>query len=193
MMELFNKLKPNKINPRKINDEELMRLKKKIVEFPEMLEKRPIVYDENFVVLGGNQRLRVIKELVKDGFELKETYFSSAADWSDEQKKNFVINDNISEGAWDYEMLENQWGDCPLDEWGIEMVNMDIEKVEDVEVDESRMNVLTVEAPESPKLKERMAFYFDSIEKYEIVKNFFAKGLSNLDEKKLLDLIEKSE
>ena len=115
----INQLKINPKNPRIIKKDEFERLKKKIREFPEMLEKRPIVYDENNIVLGGNQRLRVLQELVKEGFEIKDEYFKSAESWTEEQKRKFVILDNISDGSWDNEMLGNEWSDLPLDEWGL--------------------------------------------------------------------------
>jgi hypothetical protein len=119
MSELLSKLKPNPKNPRIIKKDEFARLKKKIKDFPEMLEKRPIVYDENFIVLGGNMRLRVLRELEKEGFEIKDSYFKSAEGWTEEQKRNFVINDNIADGEWDYDLLANEWDDLPLEEWGV--------------------------------------------------------------------------
>ncbi len=112
-MNIIDKLQPNPKNPRIISDEDFARLKAKIKEFPEMLEKRPIVYDEKFIVLAGNQRLRVLKELVKEGFILKDTYFSDASGWTEDKKRQFVITDNISDGSWDYELLANEWDDLP--------------------------------------------------------------------------------
>src|SRR3990167_9766080 len=118
-MSILDKLQLNPKNPRTIKKDEFERLKKKILEFPEMLEKRPIVYDETFIVLGGNQRLRVLKELISDGFKVNEEYFKSAEGWTEEQKRKFVILDNIADGSWDAEMLGNEWSDLPLDEWGL--------------------------------------------------------------------------
>jgi len=189
---LIDNLKPNPKNPRRIGKKEFAGLKKKIRNFPEMLEKRPIVYDSDFVVLGGNQRLRVLKELVKEGFEVKDSYFQSAKDWTKKQKRDFVILDNIADGDWDYDMLANEWSDLPLEEWGVDKVGWSLDKVEDVEVDEERLFVLTVEAPEAPKLKERMAFYCENIEDYKKIKDFFVEGRSMLSVKKLLRLINES-
>src|SRR3990167_2960085 len=118
-MSILDKLQPNPKNPRLIKKNEFERLKKKIKEFPEMLEKRPIIYDENNIVLGGNQRLRVLQELTRDGFVIKDEYFKSAEGWTEEQKRKFIILDNISDGEWDAEMLGNEWSDLPLDEWGL--------------------------------------------------------------------------
>ena len=190
---MLNKLKLNPSNPRIIGKKEFIRLKEKIRNFPEMLEKRPIVYDEDFVVLGGNQRLRVLNELVKEGFKTKDSYFQSANGWTEKQKREFVILDNIADGEWDYDMLANEWDDLPLEKWGIDGVNLNLALVEDEEVDLERLFVLTVEAPEAPKLKERMAFYCEKIEDYEEIKKFFNKGKVELNVEKLLSLIKNDE
>jgi hypothetical protein len=135
MSELLSKLKPNPKNPRIIKKDEFARLKKKIKDFPEMLEKRPIVYDENFIVLGGNMRLRVLRELEKEGFEIKDSYFKSAEGWTEEQKRNFIINDNIADGEWDYDLLANEWDDLPLEDWG--MNNIEWKPTKEQELDEN--------------------------------------------------------
>jgi hypothetical protein len=127
-MELLNKLKYNPDNPRKIDKDSLEKLKKKIKSFPEMLEKRPIVYDENYIVLGGNQRLKVLKELVKEGFEIKDNYFASSEGWSEEKKKQFIITDNIADGFWYYQELADKWGKLPLKEWGLDITGWINEK-----------------------------------------------------------------
>jgi ParB-like chromosome segregation protein Spo0J len=51
-------IKPNPDNPRTINKEKFRKLKQNIKSFPEMLYKRPMVVDEDGVVLGGNMRLK---------------------------------------------------------------------------------------------------------------------------------------
>jgi len=135
---LIDKLKSNPSNPRTIGKKEFVQLKKKIKNFPAMLEKRPIVYDKDFIVLGGNQRLRVLKELIKEGFEVKDSYFKSAKDWTKKQKREFVILDNIADGDWDYDLLANEWSDLPLEEWGIDTGGWgeEVEEDEPPELDE---------------------------------------------------------
>ena len=49
-------IKSNDDNPRFINDLKFKKLVKSIKEFPEMLDLRPIVVDEDMVILGGNMR-----------------------------------------------------------------------------------------------------------------------------------------
>jgi len=66
---MLHELKLNPKNPRTISKRDFEALKKSIKEFPEMLEKRRIVYDETKTVLGGNMRLRALLELEAEGFE----------------------------------------------------------------------------------------------------------------------------
>ena len=58
----LNKIKNNPNNPRIIKNEKYKKLVKSIKEFPEMLEKRPVVVNEDLIVLGGNMRLKALKE-----------------------------------------------------------------------------------------------------------------------------------
>lgn len=115
------KLTPNPDNPRQVTKEKVDRLIKKIKAFPEMLEKRPIVYDENKVILGGNTKYKSLEILEKEGFEIKDSYFSDASGWTEDQKKNFIINDNLHEGDWDYEILANGWDVEQLTDWGVDI------------------------------------------------------------------------
>lgn len=131
-MTVFEQLQFNPKNPRKISSRDLERLVESIRNFPEMLEKRPIVYDEQMVVLGGNMRLKALHELVKSGFELKDSFFQSAQGWSEEKKREFVIKDNISNGEWDTAILRSDWSDLPLKDWGIDAKGWEKEVKQDV-------------------------------------------------------------
>lgn len=112
------KIKGNPKNPRIIKDDKFKKLVKSIKEFPEMLEKRPIVVDENLMVLGGNMRLRASKDA-----GLKEVWIDIAEGWTQEQKDQFVIKDNVNFGEWDWDILANEWESGNLDDWGINLPN----------------------------------------------------------------------
>lgn len=112
----INKIKPNKENPRIIKDVKFKKLVQSIKDFPAMLEKRPIVVDENMVVLGGNMRLKACKEA-----GLKEVWIDQAKDWTEEQKREFIIKDNSGFGEWDWDILANEWDGVKLDEWGLDV------------------------------------------------------------------------
>jgi hypothetical protein len=106
----------NQENPRTIKDFKFQKLVKSIKEFPEMLEKRPIVVDENMVVLGGNMRLRACQEA-----GLEEIDILVAEGWTDGQKKEFVIKDNLNYGEWDWDYLANDYDVLDLDTWGLDL------------------------------------------------------------------------
>lgn len=66
-MELtkLSKLKTNPRNPRTITDAQFERLKDSLLVFPKMLILRPLATDGNGIVLGGNMRLRALKDIAK--------------------------------------------------------------------------------------------------------------------------------
>jgi DNA modification methylase len=121
----IKKIIPNENNPRFINDSKFDRLVKSIQDFPEMLEKRPIIVDENFIVLGGNMRLKACK---KAG--LKEIWIDQVTDWGEEKKKEFIIKDNSGFGEWDWDILMNQWEVKDLYDWGLDIPEIPLEDIE---------------------------------------------------------------
>lgn len=112
----LSKLKKSPNNPRYISETKFNQLKKSIEEFPEMLKLRPLVVDENNVVLGGNMRLSALQDL-----GIKETYVVKASELTDKQKEEFVIKDNIGYGAWDWDILANNFDGLNLGEWGLDV------------------------------------------------------------------------
>jgi hypothetical protein len=138
MKELLKKLKTNPDNPRYIDKEGMEKLKNSIYEFPEMLELRPIVYDENFVVLGGNSKLIALRAVIEqnDDFVLKESYLKQANNLTDVKKKEFIIKDNTEFGKWDWDRVANNWDDLPLDEWGLKVMAWEDEKATETEEEE---------------------------------------------------------
>lgn len=125
-------IKPNPNNPRVIKNEKFDKLKKSIREFPQMLEKRPIVcftdVDGKYVVLGGNMRLKAAQS---EG--LKELPIILADDWTQEQRNEFLIKDNVGFGEWDWDMLANEWNIEELTEWGLDIPDFKTEQLEAVE------------------------------------------------------------
>jgi len=119
-------LVPNEENPRFITDEKFNKLVQSIKDFPDMLETRPIVVDEDMVVLGGNMRL---KACIEAG--LKTVHTTIVKGWSDEKKREFVIKDNVGFGQWDWDILANTYDNNLLLEWG-----MDVWETDPVNLDE---------------------------------------------------------
>lgn len=117
---LITQIKPNPNNPRIIKDNKFKLLVKSIQEFPEMLELRPIVIDENNVVLGGNMRLKACIEAGLKDVPVK------IATLSEQQKKEFIVKDNVGFGEWDWDDLANNWNVEELTEWGLDIPNFEI-------------------------------------------------------------------
>jgi len=115
-------IKPNPNNPRIIKDNKFKQLVKSIQDFPQMLELRPIVIDENNIVLGGNMRL---KACIEAG--MTDVPVIHANNLSDEKKKEFIVKDNVGYGEWDWDELANNWDAQELTDWGLDIPNFDTE------------------------------------------------------------------
>lgn len=113
-------LKSNPTNPRVLRDEKFAKLKKSIQDFPDMLNKRPIVAvtdaDGKLMVLGGNMRLRACQDL-----KSKEVPVILADEWTEDQRREFIIKDNVGFGEWDWDALANGWDTDRLEEWGMDL------------------------------------------------------------------------
>lgn len=110
----------NPNNPRVIRDDKFKKLVKSINEFPEMLQLRPIVVNDEMIVLGGNMRLKACKEA-----GLKEVHIIKASDLSEAQQAEFIIKDNVGFGDWDWDMLANEYDDDELKKWGLDIPKFD--------------------------------------------------------------------
>jgi hypothetical protein len=122
------KIKGNPRNPRIIKNDKYKKLVASIKEFPQMLEKRPIVVDEDMMVLGGNMRLKASKDA-----GLKEVWIDIEEGWTKEQKDEFVVKDNVNFGEWEWDMLANDWDSVQLADWGLDVwQNEDDEQNNDV-------------------------------------------------------------
>ena len=108
------KLNPN--NPRLIKDDKFKKLVQSIIDFPEMLKIRPIVVNEDMIILGGNMRFKACKEA-----GLKEVPIIKTSGLSEQKQKEFLIKDNIAGGEWDWNLLANEWDEIKLVEWGLDV------------------------------------------------------------------------
>jgi len=129
----LSEIKSNPNNPRVIKDHKFEKLKKSISEFPKMMELRPMVINEDNIVLGGNMRLKALKDL---GYkEVPEEWVKRASDLTEEETRRFIIADNVGFGEHDWEMLANEWNVEELEEWGLDGFPFD-EDVTELEAEE---------------------------------------------------------
>jgi len=173
----ISKVKGNPDNPRIIKNDKFKKLVKSIQEFPEMLKLRPIVVDEDMIVLGGNMRLKASKDA-----GLKEVWIEVAEGLTEEQKKEFIVKDNVGFGEWEWDMLANEWDSVQLAEWGLDVW----ENLDDTKEDENTYTQ-KIETPKyeptGDKPTEEELYNEDKVK--ELIKKI---GLSNAtkDEKEFL-------
>jgi DNA modification methylase len=129
----ISQVKPNPKNPRVIKDAKFQKLVTSIKEFPDMLNKRPLIVftdvDGKYCVLGGNMRLKALNEL-----KYTEIPVIIADEWNEEQKAEFLIKDNVGFGEWDWDQLANEWDAEKLDDWGLDLpIDLHVEELEATE------------------------------------------------------------
>lgn len=135
----ISKIKPNPNNPRLIKDDKFTKLVQSIKDFPEMLDIRPIVVNDDMIILGGNMRFKACKEA-----GLKEIPIIIANGLSEEKQREFLIKDNVSGGEWDWDMLANEWDDIELDKWGLDIPK---EFLTELEAEEDDFDTTPPEVP----------------------------------------------
>jgi ParB-like chromosome segregation protein Spo0J len=122
----LSKLKLNPKNPRIIKDDKFKKLVQSLKDFPEMMEKRPMVcvtdVDGKIFPIGGNMRLKALRELGMK--EIPDSWVVMADDWTEEQRKEFTIKDNVGFGEWNFKDLQDGWEGVSIDDlnkWGIDV------------------------------------------------------------------------
>ena len=139
-------------NPRDWTKEDVSRLAASIVETPELFEARPLLVvprGERFVVIGGNMRLAAARELAMDAPPCYEIQ-----DRSVDNLKRMAIKDNSSFGKWDTDLLDEEWGACPLKEWGVTIPEKEPSAVSEPETSEMTAGEI---AEKKREFEERMA------------------------------------
>lgn len=140
-------IKYNSKNPKIIKKDKFFKLVNSILEFPKMMELRPMVYDEENIVQGGNMRSKALLHIKSEGKEkalkhlesvgksknisffeslflkgeIPDNWTKKACDLTEEEKRRFVIADNIGFGEWDWDALANEWDSGKLDDCGLDL------------------------------------------------------------------------
>lgn len=172
-------IKPNPNNPRVIKDEKFIKLKKSIEDFPKMMKLRPMVINEDNIVLGGNMRLKALKEL---GYkEIPDEWVKRADELTEDEQRRFIIADNVGFGEHDWEMLANEWNVEELEEWGLEIPNWGAGSEFNTMTDEDVDITEEFDPIGSASDLHKVIFIFDN----EIdAGNYFDKHIPNLQYKK---------
>ena len=88
-----------------------------------MLELRPMIVNDDMILLGGNMRLKALQHIGYD--EIPDEWVRKASDLTPEEQRQFIIKDNVGYGEWDWDMLSNDFEVEELGEWGLDVPNFD--------------------------------------------------------------------
>lgn len=124
----LSEIKPNPNNPRVIKDDKFKKLVKSIKEFPKMMALRPLVIDKDNMILGGNMRYRAFQELGYE--EIPDNWVKKADELTEEEKKRFILADNLSFGEWNWDDLANEFETEDLIAWGFDKKELDLDEDE---------------------------------------------------------------
>ena len=162
----IKKLTPNPANPRTIRDDKFHKLVQSVKDFPQMLEIRPIVVNDQYEVLGGNMRLRACIEA-----GMKEVTIIRASELTEDQQRRFIISDNNNFGSWDMDALANEWDAEELQEWGVDLqvfADQDFsgknKEIDTDEMDDEMKIVLNYSSAEYWEVKNKLAEISDTPE-----------------------------
>ena len=75
-------------------------------------------------------RLKALQELKYK--EIPDEWVKRADELTEEEKKRFIIADNVGFGEWDMDILANEWDENDLSEWGVDLpeFNTKTEKIQ---------------------------------------------------------------
>lgn len=108
-------------------------------------------------------RLRACREA-----GLTEVPILRASDFTEEQKKEFVIKDNSSFGEWDWDVLANEWSIEDLADWGLDIPASYFDEDKEPEFDKDELDK-ALDIYINAKVKQ-ITLYFDN-QQYEYVVN----------------------
>ena len=113
-------LKAAPYNPRTSNKKQEKNLKESLSKFG-LVE--PIIFNQRTgYIVGGHFRVRELKKL---GYKSVDCVI---VDLSEDEERELNVRLNANTGAWDFDLLANEWNVDELLEWGLEGIPFDIEE-----------------------------------------------------------------
>lgn len=107
-------------NPRFIRDDKFAKLVQSIKDDPEMLDLRELLvipHGKEYVVIGGNMRLRAMIECGHKEAPCKVLDKATPP----EKLRAYAAKDNVGFGEWDWDQLANEWDAEDLSKWGMDL------------------------------------------------------------------------
>ncbi|MEG0165658.1 DUF4417 domain-containing protein [Anaerorhabdus sp.] len=122
----INKLKPAEYNPRvelKPTDDEYIKIKNSIEQLGYC---DPVVVNKDFTVIGGHQRLNVLKDLGYKSITVVKVNVSK------EKEKTLNVALNKITGKWDKRKLADLFDDLSLNDFDIEITGFDAPEIDKI-------------------------------------------------------------
>ena len=163
----ISEVKPNPSNPRIIKDAKFKKLVQSLKDLPEMAQVRPIVVNQDMIVLGGNMRLKAMKEA---GWKEAPV---AVVDWDEDKQRQFIIKDNVGFGEWDWDELANTWDAELLSDWGVDVPELkaidDAEEGDEIKIPKSLQVI--------PKKEYILIMADEDSDEWQELQNIFKCGL----------------
>lgn len=156
-------------NPRYISEGEFKALCKSIEEdnLTGVLQVKVYNWQGEWVVLDGNMRLRALQEI---GIE-KVQCLIVPEDADTQTLKKIVITSNSTFGTYDMDALANEWNDCPLSDWGVDVPKtIEPDEFFDEEKGEAKEKVdtIVIELPSSVDKQQLVDIIKSALSDYEV-------------------------
>lgn len=152
-------------NPRDIKPQRYELLRQSLIDDPEFTNLHPLLgieHGDKVVIIGGNQRLRVMKDL---GWSEAEVAIMEP-DTPPEVVRARAIKHNADFGSDDFEILANEWDEPDvLESWGLEIPNFD-----EREPKESNTYTLSIKSDDLDELQDIEVRINDIISEYPNIK-----------------------
>ena len=159
-------LKEHPDNPRYIREKNFTALLNSVRDFPDMLKARPLVANQDMVVIGGNMRLRALRHL-----KIKKAPVL-IVDWDEQKQSEFMIKDNLQQGEFDWDLIANHWDQDSLISWGVDQFHFGVSNVSDL-LPDAGDEVHDPKESDAPKLTDgytKVEFIVKEEEKRHIMK-----------------------
>ena len=146
-------IRTNNRNPRQITEDQFKKLLASIAELPKMMALRPIIVDADGVILGGNMRYRALIEM---GWKaVPSEWIRKADDLTPEEKRRFIIADNVGFGEWDMDILSANYDLPELEAFGLSLDGVEAKPdfAPGTEEDQGKLDELAPKMVECPHCK----------------------------------------
>lgn len=182
----LSEFKSNPNNPRIIRDAKFYKLVESIKNFPKMMKLRPIIVNDDNIILGGNMRYKALQEA---GYKsVPEDWIKKASELTEEEQRQFIIKDNVGFGEWDWELLANEWEVDDLNDWGLDMPDTEAMEEDAEEAENEYSKKISAPNYEPTGEKPEVSDVFDFTKTSELLKEIESSNLS--EEEK--DFLKKS-